>query len=142
MQNFAKVPVLMCAFMGLTLATAQSGSTRTNVAFDCTCKDTLSMQLATKTRDLLAVSPRYKEVDIAGNTFSKKPDTYEWKISAITVASSGSETNPDSIAVSIVITFDTVYMGQFVEVCGASRLSECASSIISDLDAVIHNAPR
>ena len=120
--------------LSATLFQAPLGRTdRTPVVFTCNCKSDLSKRFETKFRDLLARSPRYREVPFSIRTDDNKTSTH-WTISTATTISSGLDSDPDSIAVSIVFLLDGLMMQHAVEVCGKSRLDECAENILSGFD--------
>jgi hypothetical protein len=127
------VSLLSLALMG-QVPTARP---RTPVAFVCSCDDVLSKQYASTFRDALARSVRYMGVSATAKAADGKGDAYEWKILMSTVPNDSDATG---IAVSVAVTFDGFYFGNFVQVCGAKKFNECAADVMAEFDDVVSKA--
>jgi hypothetical protein len=121
----------------LLLSSQIRNVTRTPVAFVCSCEDILSKRYASSVRDAFSSSKRYMQVSPNAKAADGKSDAYEWKIS---MSSIPNDVESTGIAVSVAITYDGFYEGNFVQVCGSKTLNACASNLMAEFDSVVSNA--
>ena len=97
----------------------------------------MSQVYASKVRDALAASPRYREAT-AGDKKSKDNEKYAVHLKAVTIVDSGTKESPESIAISVTVVIGDVYISQYIQTCGANKLDQCAASTMAYFDTSIH----
>jgi len=108
--------------------TASAQGTKTPIQLDCSVQsgDTVGAQFCTAVRDVVATSPRYREVD---------RNRKGYKLSLATVAI---EANIET-AVSIALTWDGVLLTNTVKICGTNIVQKCALESVSGFDDDVRN---
>jgi hypothetical protein len=115
----------------------QTNNPKLKVAFDCSCRDAIGSQIATKFRDSLATSPRYVEVPVSAK--SADGDGYDWKVLVVSEEDDVDGQHEVSSAMSIVVTWKGAFVTHFVNVCGGSKIDACEAQLFSNLDSAIHD---
>jgi len=110
-------------FALLLSSTAFAQTSKTPIEISCSSKpgDSVGSEVCTAIRDIVAASPRYREVD-------QNSDGYQIKL--ITVAI---EENVNT-AVSMVTLWNNMYLTNVVQTCGVNAVSRCAHSMVSSFD--------
>jgi len=121
---------MIAPLLALALAAAPQQTTAPKqVIFACSCDGNLGGHLQSVIRDKFALSPRFKVA----------PSDARWKLSIITTVSSGSESDPTGIAISIVVTFDGFLMKHSLVACGRDRIDQCATDAMTALDQAVNS---
>ena len=127
---------LLC-FSSLCLAQ----KVKTPVVFECTCDDGGGLLYATKFRDALATSPRYTEVSKTKNG-ATEDGRYYWTVSVVTIDGDGENNRGLSSAVSAAIFVgNTIFDGNYVQVCGRDVVTACAQKLLAILDKEVSENP-
>lgn len=114
-------------------ATAQTDD-KIPIGLICKCDQMIAAQYASKLRDLLAISPRYKEQKDAKNYRG-------WKINVVTASVQPGDANYPVIAISSVLTLGDFYIAQEITICGQDQVDHCAAITLANADSDIQATP-
>ena len=112
---------------------AQPPVTKIPVFFQCTCDDPVGSRIATAVRDLIATSPRYFK---SGSEFNRQGANV-FPIWSIRVVTRDTDENASRSMIAVAFTRGLFFEALSVQICGSSRVKECAEGILADLDRQI-----
>lgn len=128
MRHWVAFPAL--ALLSLNLGSAQQNQ-KTAVALDCTAEnnDIVGMQLCSDLRDVLAISPRYREIANAAKEF-------RWNLHLVS-ASIGDSKTASAQAVTITVgsgDASEYFIDTMVMITSQNKAKSQAESILAYLD--------
>lgn len=132
---------LLCLLLAVTPLVAQdSYPNKRAVKFSCTCDDAVGQTYATAFRDLLALSPRYRETaDSAETGADGKVTLYNWQIKVVSLDPSTGNTGQTTVISAVFLLGDVFYFNSMVQSCPRAQAASCASSTLAALDQLVNS---
>jgi len=129
---------IVIAALAVGLA-ASASAEKQPISLDCTTSsgDATGLRLCTELRDLIAASPRYREVSHGAKEF-------HWALHVISLAVDGA---PGLSAQAVVFTADSAdglgyYLSGYVYTTGQSRVKDQAQTILAEIDGDVNTATK
>ena len=127
-------PIIALASIGLFVlisssATSSQTPTKSSVIVECGTPDSIGKGVCRALRDEIARSPRYIEVPKTDENMRKSV-----RISLVTVDAVGTQEDDSLAAMSVAYVLNVTLLTHHVETCGRTRITDCATGIVDDLD--------
>lgn len=124
--------VLLCGTVG-----AQSAP-KIRIMFTCECSDPTGALYATAFRDLLASSPRFRQVFATEEKGTDgKLQSYNWQVRVVSLDPSPNDDGQRTVLSSVLLGGGSYFFTQQVQICGRARASECAQATLSFIDGYL-----
>lgn len=118
-------------------SSSPAASSKTAVAFSCTCTDEVGQLYASALRDQIARSPRYRLAESA-EAGTKEHPIFHLNIEVVSIDDSFSNSGQKAAMSVVFLMGNSMYIGSDVQTCGIDKVDLCVRETLAELDSDMH----